>query len=67
MVGVSYYIYENGIEKESHRSMERKLKAKKTIAHNDVTLGEMAPKILKKIVDLATRIELTLPILMPRP
>ena len=38
----------------------RKLNAKKIIAHDDVTHGAMARKILKKIIDLATRIELTL-------
>ena len=38
---------------------------KKTIAHYDVTLGAVAHKILKKIIDLAMRIELTLSILMP--
>ena len=31
--------------------------AKKTIAHDDVTHGAMARKILKIIIDLATRIE----------
>ena len=41
----------------------RKLNAKKTKAHDDVTHGTMA---LKKIIDLATRIELTLWILVPR-
>ena len=37
----------------------------KTIAHDDVTHGAVAHKILKKIIDLAMRIELTLSILMP--
>ena len=43
------------------------LDVKKTIAHDDVTHDAMARKILKKITDLTTRIELTLLILMPRP
>ena len=42
-------------------------RVKKTIAHDDVTQRATARKILKKIIDLATRIELTLSILMPRP
>ena len=45
----------------------RKLNAKETIPHDDVTHGAMPRKILKKIIHLATRIELTLLILMPRP
>ena len=43
------------------------LDPKKTIAHDDVSHGTMARKILKKIIDLAMRIDLTLSILMPRP
>ena len=43
------------------------LNAKKTIAHNDVTHDAMVHKTLKKIIDVATRIELTLSILIPRP
>ena len=49
------------------KGSRRKLNAKKTIAHDDVTHGAMARKILKKIIDLPTRIELTLSVLMPRP
>ena len=44
-----------------------KLKAKKTMAHDDVTQRTTAQKILKKINGLATRIELTLSILMTLP
>ena len=43
-----------------------KLNAKKTIAHDDVTWRATARKIVKKIIDLASQIELTLLILMPR-
>ena len=43
------------------------LNAKKTIAHDDVTHGATARKILKKNNDSATRIELILLTLMPRP
>ena len=45
----------------------RKLNAKKTLAHDDVTHGAMAHKIFIKINDVATRIKLTLSILTPRP
>ena len=37
------------------------------VAHDNVTHGALARKILKKITDSATQIELTLTILMPRP
>ena len=47
------------------KGSRRNLKGKKTIAHDDVTHGAIVYKILKKIIDLATRIELTLSILMP--
>ena len=45
------------LTKESRRKL-----AKKTIAHNDVNHDAMAHKTLKKIIDVATRIELTLSI-----
>ena len=45
----------------------RKLNAKETIAHDEVSDGAMARKILKKIIDLSARIELILSILLPRP
>ena len=41
-----------------------KLNAKKTIAHDAITHCAMVWKILQKIIDLATQIELTLSILM---
>ena len=44
------------------KGSRRKLNAKKTIAHNDVNHDAMAHKTLKKIIDVATRIELTLSI-----
>ena len=49
------------------RRSRYKLNAKKTIAHDGVTYGTTACKILKKINGLATRIELTLWISMPLP
>ena len=39
------------------KGSRRKFNAKKAIAHDDVTHGAMARKILKKIIELATRIE----------
>ena len=43
-----------------YKGSRRQINAKKTIAHDDVTQCTMARKILKKINDLSTRIELTL-------
>ena len=41
------------------KGSRRKLNANKTIAHDDATPGGRARNILEKIIDLATRIELT--------
>ena len=45
----------------------RMLNSNKTVAHDNVTHGATARKILNKINGLATQIELTRTILMPRP
>ena len=41
------------------KGSKHKLNAKKAIAHDKVTHGARARKILKKIIDLATKIKLT--------
>ena len=53
-------VNKNFMSRENVQGSRRKLNTKKTIAHDDVTHGVMAHKILKKIIDLATRIELPL-------